>query len=323
MTARAPAGATRDAAARPGAGPEPEAGAVPKPEPQAAPEPGAGPEPGVEPGPEERRPTLREAAGSTAFFAGLVISTVVFALLAPLTAPLPYRARYRFITRWSRLNLWWLGVSCGLRFIVEGARHLPREPSVVLCRHESMWETLALQTLFAPQTWLLKKSLLRVPFFGWGLALLRPIAIDRGSGREAIRMLVREGARALDDGAWVVVFPEGTRLAPGERRGFHRGGAFLAARTGRAIVPVAHNSGDFWRRRRFIKRTGTIRLVIGPPIPPGGASPTELNRRAEEWVHTQVAAIRGRAAGRQEGSRAARAAGAGAASRRRTGRTCP
>ena len=240
-----------------------------------------------------RRHAFREVVGSAAFFAGLVVSTVVFALLAPLTAPLPYRARYRFITRWSRFNLWWLGATCGLRFVVEGAGNLPREASVVLCRHESMWETLALQTLFAPQTWLLKRSLLRIPFFGWGLALLRPIAIDRASGAEAIRSLVREGGRCLDDGLWVVVFPEGTRLAPGERRAFRRGGAHLAKRTGRAVVPVAHNSGDYWPRRGFIKRPGTIRLAIGPPIDPaGGASAAEINRRAEEWIHERVSSIR-------------------------------
>ena len=251
-------------------------------------------EPTREARPVVRRSNLREAAGSSAFFAGLVVSTVVFALLAPLTAPFPYRSRYGFITRWSRFNLWWLAVTCGLRFIVEGAGNLPREPAVVLCRHESMWETLALQTLFAPQTWLLKKSLLRVPFFGWGLALLRPIAIDRAAGNEAMRALIREGARCLDDGAWVVVFPEGTRLAPQERRPFLRGGALLAKRTGRAIVPIAHNSGDFWRRRRFIKRPGTIRLAIGPAIDSEGASATELTRRAEEWIHEQVASIRRR-----------------------------
>ena len=238
-----------------------------------------------------QRPALREAAGSSAFFAGLVVSTIVFALLAPLTAPLPYRARYRFITRWSRFNLWWLGVTCGLRFVVEGAGNLPGEPSVVLCRHESMWETLALQTLFAPQTWLLKKSLLRVPFFGWGLALLRPIAIDRAAGREAIRRLVREGGRALDDGAWVVVFPEGTRLAPGERRPFHRGGAFLAARTGRAIVPVAHNSGDFWRRRRFIKRPGTIRMVIGPRHQSRGGNERDRTQPARRGVDPRAGRV--------------------------------
>ena len=243
-----------------------------------------------------QRPTLREAAGSCAFFAGLVVSTVVFALLAPLTAPLPYRARYRFITRWSRFNLWWLGATCGLRYIVEGAGNLPGEPAVVLCRHESMWETLALQTLFAPQTWLLKRSLLRIPFFGWGLALLRPIAIDRTSGHEAMRAFIREGGRCLDDGLWVVVFPEGTRLAPGERRAFRRSGALLAKRTGRAVVPIAHNSGDFWPRRGFIKRPGTIRLAIGPAIDPGDASATEINQRAEEWIHERVASIRSRAA---------------------------
>ena len=242
------------------------------------------------------RPSFREAAGSTAFFAGLVASTVVFALLAPLTAPLPYRARYRFITRWSRFNLRWLEATCGLRFVVEGAGNLPREPAVVLCRHESMWETLALQTLFAPQTWLLKRSLLYVPFFGWGLALLRPIAIDRRAGSRAMRALLREGARCLDDGLWVVVFPEGTRLAPGERRPFHKGGATLAKRTGRALVPIAHNSGDFWQRRRFLKRSGAIQLVIGAPIDPATGGAAELNRRAEEWIHEAVSSIRRRPA---------------------------
>ncbi len=248
------------------------------------------------PPPAAGRPSLREATGSSAFFAGLVASTVAFALVAPLTAPLPYRARYRFITRWSRFNLWWLGVTCGLRFVVEGAGNLPREPAVVLCRHESMWETLALQTLFAPQTWLLKQSLLRVPFFGWGLALLRPIAIDRAAGHEAMRALIREGGRCLDDGLWVVVFPEGTRLAPGEHRPFRRGGALLAKRTGRAVVPIAHNSGDFWRRRRFVKRPGTIRLAIGPAIDPEETTAAEINRRAEEWIRARVASIRNRAA---------------------------
>ena len=155
-----------------------------------------------------------------------------------------------------------------------------------------MWETLALQTLVAPQTWLLKKSLLRVPFFGWGLALLRPIAIDRSAGREAIRALVRQGSECLADGVWVVVFPEGTRVPPGERRAFHKGGAFLAERTGRPIVPIAHDSGDFWGRRRFVKRSGTIRLVIGPPIEPDGRRASELNRRAEEWIHDSLTTIR-------------------------------
>lgn len=245
--------------------------------------------------PPRPRPAPREVAGSCAFFAGLVVSTVVFALLAPLTAPFPYRARYRFITRWSRLNLWWLGVTCRLRFVVEGAGNLPPEPAVVLCRHESMWETLALQTLFAPQTWVLKRSLLRVPFFGWGLARLRPIAIDRKAGRGAMRTLVREGGRCLDDGLWVVVFPEGTRVAPGERRRFARGGALLAARTGRPIVPIAHNSGDFWGRRRFVKRAGAIRLAIGPPIgPEEGVGPAELNRRAEDWINAATASLRSR-----------------------------
>ena len=168
--------------------------------------------------------------GSAAFLLGQAISTVTFSLLALVLAPLPYRARYAVITSWTRFNLWWLGVCCGLRHEVQGREHIPSTPGVILCKHESAWETLALQLLFQPQSWVLKRELLRIPFFGWGLALLRPIAIDRGAGQDAVRELIRQGRDRLREGTWVVVFPEGTRVAPGERRAYQKGGAVLAKR---------------------------------------------------------------------------------------------
>ncbi|MDX1432014.1 MAG: lysophospholipid acyltransferase family protein, partial [Gammaproteobacteria bacterium] len=166
---------------------------------------------------------------SLAFAAGQTILTVVFALLAIAAAPLPYRARYALITRWTALNLWWLRVTCRLDHRVEGLEHIPAEPAIVLCKHQSAWETLALQRYFSPQVWVLKRELLRIPFFGWGLALLRPIAIDRGARRAAVEQILAQGEARLADGCWVVIFPEGTRVAPGERGRYRQGGARLAA----------------------------------------------------------------------------------------------
>jgi len=232
------------------------------------------------------------AARSGLFAACMVLSTVVFAVLALLVAPLPYRARYRFITLWTRLNLAALRVTCGVAHHIEGRENVPDRPAVVLCKHESAWETLALQLVFSPQVWVLKRELLRIPFFGWGLALLRPIAIDRGAGRRAVEQVIEGGRRRLAEGCWVVVFPEGTRVAPGTRRRYRVGGAALAERAGTPVVPVAHNAGDFWPRRSFIKWPGTVRMVIGPPIESTGRTAAEINRLAESWIEERTARIR-------------------------------
>jgi len=229
---------------------------------------------------------------SLAFTVGLVIATLVFAPLALLTAPLPYAARYRFITLWSHINLWWLERTCHIHQRTEGLEHVPERPSIVFSKHESAWETLALQRVFNPQVWVLKRELLRIPFLGWGLAMLRPIAIDRRAGRRAVREVVAQGTARLEQGCWVVIFPEGTRVAPGERRPYRLGGAVLAEQSGYPVVPVAHNAGDFWPRRSFLKRPGTVCMVIGPPIESRGRSAAEINRLAEAWIEATVARIR-------------------------------
>lgn len=230
---------------------------------------------------------------SLAFAAGQAVLTVVFALLGLASAPLPYRARYALITRWTALNLRWLRVTCHLDHRVEGLEHIPKEPAIVFCKHQSAWETLALQLYFSPQVWVLKRELLWIPFFGWGLALLRPIAIDRRAGRGAVDQVLDEGEARLADGCWVVIFPEGTRVAPGERRRYRFGGARLAEHTGRPVVPVAHDSGDYWPRNSFIKRPGTIHMVIGPPIESAGRDAATINALAEDWIESTVARIRG------------------------------
>ena len=228
---------------------------------------------------------------SSLFTAGFILSAVVYAPLTLLTFPFGYLNRYRFVSQWSRFNLWWLGVTCRLRYRVEGLENIPDKPAVVLVKHQSAWETLALQRLFVPQVWVVKRELLWIPFFGWGLAMLRPIAINRRAGHRAVKQVVEQGRQRLGAGCSVIVFPEGTRVAPGERKRYLPGGALLAKRSGCPVVPVAHNAGQFWPRRGFLKRPGVISLVIGPVIDTAGREPAEVNRLAEQWIEGEVARL--------------------------------
>ncbi len=224
--------------------------------------------------------TLRSALFSVVF----VSSIPVFALLTMLCFPFPFPVRYAVATRWAHLNLWWLKHTCKLRYRVKGAEHIPHESSIIFSKHQSVWETLALQEIFPPQVWVMKRELLWVPFFGWVLALLGSIAIDRKAGRKAIQQLVTQGRERLNDGRWVVVFPEGTRVAPGQKGRYRIGGAVLAEQTGHPIVPVAHNAGEFWTRRGFIKRPGEIQVMIGPVIATQGRAAADILKDAENWI---------------------------------------
>jgi len=231
---------------------------------------------------------------SLLFAAGMWLSTAVFAPFAVLTFPLPLSARYAFIRQWARFNLWWLGLACGLYYRVEGGENIPPGPAIIFCKHQSAWETLALQNVFPHQVWLLKRELLWIPFFGWGLAMLQPIAIDRGAGARAVTQLVEQGRRHLQAGRWVVIFPEGTRVAPGTTGRYAIGGAILAERSGYAVVPVAHNAGEFWPRRGFLKRPGTIVMSIGPVIESKGLAAEEIRDRAKDWIEREAAKLHAR-----------------------------
>ena len=219
------------------------------------------------------------------------LSVLVYAPLTLLTFPLPYPLRYRFISLWARLQVYLARVLCGIRWQVEGREHLPKGPAIILAKHQSAWETLAFQELFPRQTWVLKRELLWVPFFGWGLALMKPIAIDRGAGRKAVMQVIEQGKERLEDGIWIVVFPEGTRVMPGQRRRYGIGGAALAVETGYPVVPVAHNAGSFWPKRGFLKRPGTIRVIIGPTVHTRDKTAEEIIQRVEEWIETTMAGI--------------------------------
>ena len=160
-----------------------------------------------------------------------------------------------------------------------------------MCKHQSAWETLALQIIFPAQAWILKRELLWIPIYGWGLATMQPIAIDRGSAIKSFRQIVNQGCKRLAQGIWVVIFPEGTRVAPGESRKYLPGGGLLAEKSGYPIVPVAHNAGLFWPRKTIIKRPGTINMVIGPVIQGKNKSANEIMQEVEIWIEDMTAKL--------------------------------
>lgn len=221
---------------------------------------------------------------SAVFLGVLFVSIVIYAVLMILTVPVSPRGRIRFVNGWMIFASWWVRISCGLGYRIQGVDRLPGEPAIVFARHSSAWETLVLQRHFPPYVWIIKRELLWIPFFGWGLAMLRPIAIDRSRGRQAVEQIASQGAERLAEGLWVMCFPEATRMAPGQRRRFGMGGAVLASRTGAPVVPVAHNAGVFWRRRGFLKYPGTISVEVGPAIETRGRTPDEINAEAKAWI---------------------------------------
>lgn len=228
----------------------------------------------------------------SAFFLLLqVVLTPLFAFVMTLAIPLGHRVEYRLARAWCVIMVHAVRLICGIRYRVLGTQNLPSTPAVVLSKHQSAWETMFFLLLLPPQVWVVKRELLRVPFFGWGLALLKPIAIDRGAARGALTQVGEQGAARLREGLWIVAFPEGTRVAPGERRRYAVSGAWLAARAGAPIVPVALNSGSYWRRNAFLKYPGTITVSIGPSIDPGTEKPEVLMRQAEAWIESEVARI--------------------------------
>ncbi len=238
-----------------------------------------------------------------------LLRSIVFALAAALITPpyaflalaiffLPPMTRYRIIRTWSVAIVWLARIICGVRWTVTGIDRLPSVPSIILSKHQSAWETLAFQAIFPPQVWVLKRSLLWVPFVGWGIGTLSPIAIDRSQRMRALKQMLQQGRARLASGFWVVVFPEGSRTDPGHRGTWQIGGAWLAAHAGAPVVPVAVNSGELWPRNGFIKHAGTIEVVILDPIDPSGMKAEALNRLVEQRVEDAMLQLNGKARSR-------------------------
>jgi 1-acyl-sn-glycerol-3-phosphate acyltransferase len=217
-----------------------------------------------------------------------LLLTPVFSTLAIFTFPFSPLTRYRLISSYARTMLWLLRVVCGIRHQVRGMENIPSEPCVVLCKHQSAWETLALQVIFPPQAWVLKRELLWLPFFGWGLAMTSPIAINRSDGKGAVKQLLKQGKERLAQGFFVVIFPEGTRIPFGQRGKYKIGGALLAASASVPVVPVAHNAGRLWGRNSFIKRPGLVTMSIGATIDSAGLKAEEINVRTEAWIENEI-----------------------------------
>jgi 1-acyl-sn-glycerol-3-phosphate acyltransferase len=225
------------------------------------------------------------------FFIIFLVSIVIWGVLVVLAIPLPYRWRWAIVNVWVRLVLISLRLTCGIRHEVRGLERLLNETSIIMSKHQSTWETIGFQAIFPPHVWVLKQELLKIPFFGWGLKSLNPIAIDRDAGRKAVVQVVRQGKERLDAGRWVVVFPEGTRTAPGTQGSYKLGGAVLAVKSGYPVVPVAHNAGEYWPKHWLYKSPGVITVSIGPAIDPEGLDAEELMQKVEDWVEAEMRVI--------------------------------
>ena len=218
----------------------------------------------------------------------MMLTVPIFVILGQLFWPFNIHVRFWFHSGWVKLALWMLKVLCNLRFEVVGRENIIKSNAIVFCKHQSMWETISLQSIFPTQLWVLKRELLWVPFFGWALALLGSIGIDRKAGRKAINQIADTGTERLKKGYWVVIYPEGTRVPPGKHKRFGIGGAVLAEKSGYPVVPVAHNAGEYWPRRSLIKKPGVIKIVIGKPIESKGKTAQEINAIAEKWITETV-----------------------------------
>lgn len=230
---------------------------------------------------------LRSVLFTTALFLG----TLLYAVAVLAFGWLPSHQLYAIARSWGRVNLWLLAKLCGLTYTVEGRENIPPGAHVSMWKHSSAWETIAQAAVFPPQAWVLKRELMWIPLVGWAVKCLKPIAINRKAGATAVTQVVDQGKQRLQSGLWILIFPEGTRVAVGETRKYGVSGSLLASRAGCKIIPVAHNAGYFWPRRGWVKKPGTIRVVIGPAIDAAGRDPRELNEEVRNWIEKKLATL--------------------------------
>jgi 1-acyl-sn-glycerol-3-phosphate acyltransferase len=228
---------------------------------------------------------------SLAFVVGVIILTPIFGVLVFAARIFGFRASYAAAQAWGGFALRWAAWTCGIRSEARGEENIPSFPVVVLSKHQSAWETLYLLNRLPAAGWIIKRELIWLPVVGWCLWILHAISIDRSSGRQARDQIVEQGAARLKEGTWVMIFPEGTRVAPGKRRRYGMGGALLATSTGTPILPIAHNAGEVWGRYAFLKYPGTIQVRFGPLIETKGREAVEVNAEVERWIENEMARI--------------------------------
>ena len=230
---------------------------------------------------------LRSLVFQFYFFASVGIAAMTIFFLWPF----PFAYRSAVARNWGKSMLWVGRVVCGLDYVIEGRENIPAQPSVIMIKHTTVFETYTQLAIFPPQTWVVKRELQWIPLFGWGLAAMRPIAINRSAGHTAVMQVIAQGRERLAQGIWITVFPEGTRMPPGQTKKYGVSGAALARDVQCPIVPVAHNAGDFWPRRGLKKRPGLIRFCIGPPIDPADRPPRETNLMVQDWIESRMREI--------------------------------
>jgi 1-acyl-sn-glycerol-3-phosphate acyltransferase len=226
---------------------------------------------------------------SLVFTAFLFIWTFCYSIFFVIACSfLPFRKRFVLARVWGVVLLTALKWICGLDYRVQGRENVPAGNHIALWKHSSSWETIAMAVLFPRQVWVLKRELLWIPVVGWGIRQLHAIAIDRKSGHSAVGQVIEQGRQRLQEGDWVMIFPEGTRMPLGQTRRYGVSGTLLASECNRLIVPVAHDAGCFWPRRGLMKKRGTVTVVIGKPVAPGGRDVRQINSEIQEWVEATV-----------------------------------
>jgi 1-acyl-sn-glycerol-3-phosphate acyltransferase len=223
---------------------------------------------------------LRSMLFTVLFF----LVTALYAVAVLLTVWMPHRKRCELARSWGVVLLWLAEKLCDLTYRVTGIENLPSGAHIAMWKHSSSWETFAQAVIFPAQSWVLKREIMWIPLVGWATHFMRPIAIDRGSGISAMKRVLAQGKDRLDNGLWVMIFPEGTRVGVNETRKYGTSGAWLAAHAGCKIVPVAHDAGKFWPRRGWMKKAGTIQVIIGPPIETVGRDPRSINLDVQTWI---------------------------------------
>lgn len=232
---------------------------------------------------------LRQWLGSVVFTLVFSVSALVWSLVVAASLPLHRGVAYRLVVYWVHAVFFLLKLLCRLDYVVQGQENIPEQNAVALLKHSSVWETLAQFIIFPPQTWVIKREIIWAPFIGWGVFALEPIAINRKAGKTAVEQVVEQGSQKLADGLWVMIFPEGTRVPAGKTRRYGVSGALLAQTNNTMIVPVAHNAGSYWPRRGWLKRPGTIKVAIGPPIQTGDRPAREINQEVQDWIEKAIA----------------------------------
>ena len=225
---------------------------------------------------------------SLLFFILSILATIVHGIFVLPVSFVHYNTGYDLARSWGRTVLWLAKHVCGIDYQVNGMENIPTYPCVSMAKHQSAWETVFILTLLPRAVWIIKRELVWVPVVGWALYALQSIAIDRKSGKRAVDQIVEQGRERIGRGLWVSVFPEGTRVAPGQRGRYGIGGAWLAAKTGTPILPMAHNAGECWRRNAFLKYPGKVTVSIGPPILTAGREPAEVIADVENWIETEM-----------------------------------